>query len=274
MLRTGILRLRVGDTPLACILQGFAHKIFPPSNQEQKFLIPLHQRIIVPPSHIDMWRIASGGYEREVTALCLNLIKPGMNVVDAGANLGYYTLITSALIKHGEVHAFEPQPFLYSYLCRNVVLNGCHNVVVNQTAIADNDGTAVLYGDPKGGASSLFQHPRGVQQIEVPTISLDSYFSNAGWPRVDFIKMDIEGAEVRALSGMRELVRRNPQVKLTVEFGSWAHDELLRAILDCGFNRISVIEREMKEITDQKGYEIIRRWAQEQPLNLLCEQIE
>jgi predicted methyltransferase len=77
-------------------------------------------------------------HEESTTNLFRNIVKEGDVVVDLGANVGYFTLLTAKLVgRKGKVYAFEPEPRNYGYLLKNIQLNGYEHVVASQKAVAD-----------------------------------------------------------------------------------------------------------------------------------------
>jgi len=166
-------------------------------------------------------RLLNGNYEPEVTELIRATLRSGMGVVDAGANVGYYTLIASRLIGElGSVYAFEPDSVAYRYLEGNVSRNQLTNVLAVRCAVADQSGV-LPFTSPildRGALASTSSRTLPTQIVEVTR--LDDFFANRAWPRVDVVKLDVEGAEWAALVGMTELSARNPGLKLIMEFNS------------------------------------------------------
>jgi FkbM family methyltransferase len=114
-----------------------------------------------------------------------------MVAFDIGANAGYYTLALSRLVGDaGHVYAFEPVARSVNYLQRHIELNKLRNVTVAQLAISSGHGL-LSFDDFRISKDNSYL---------VPSSSLDEFIS-AGYPRPDFIKMDIEGAEKMALDG-------------------------------------------------------------------------
>lgn len=163
-----------------------------------------------------------GPHEPGTTRLFRELLKPGMTVVDVGAHVGYYTLLAARQVGEvGRVYAFEPHPDNYNMLVRNVENNGYANVFAIRKAIDSELGCRVLFlGHGTSLTHSLYADKSlRADSIRVETTTLDAYFVQEGWPRIDLVKMDIEGAEPAALRGMKELIAHSPRVKLIVEFG-------------------------------------------------------
>jgi FkbM family methyltransferase len=149
------------------------------------------------------------GYERATTQLLGDLLPSKSCVFDVGANVGYYSLLAAATARGGEVHAFEPWPPAFRWLSRNAALNGFPNLHLNQVALSDVDGEAQLFlpADRAWSNASLrggFVEQRG--SLPVPAVRLDSYCKRRGVKRMDLIKLDVEGGELRVLKGLGELL--------------------------------------------------------------------
>lgn len=231
-------------------LVKFAAWLIPAPRTEVLVRLPAGISVNVPPGFPAARSYSSGLYEPEITRLVQTTAKPGMTLVDAGANVGYYTLIAARLVGvTGRIYAFEPDPLNYSYLVRNVEANGCSGVITVPKALSSTTGRTKFIRDARGAEGFVTSAGDVQYTLEVPTVTLDDFFSAEGWPGVDIMKMDIEGSEKSALEGMPELSRRNPQLRLILELntpaivrsGNTVHDvtELLRAL---GFLTAYVIE--------------------------------
>ena len=222
--------------------------------------------------YIDM---INGTYEPVITQLFEKLIKPGMTVVDVGAHIGYFTLLAAQQTgSEGKVYAFEPDPTNYSVLTGNISNNGYGSVVPVPKAVCDAPGTASFFLHMDTVAHSLYPTTlgRGKSTISVETTSLDNFFEQEGWPPVNLIKMDIEGAEAAALEGMKKLIERNETVYLVLEFipqiqqnaGIDPH-ELLGKLRELGFT-IQVVTEDGLQPLDDKACEDLNLHAE-----LFCE---
>ena len=163
--------------------------------------------------------ILSGGWEKLTTEMFKKVVKEGDVVLDLGANIGYYTLLAARLVgKTGKVYAFEPEPTNYSLLCKNVELNDYQHVAAMQKAVSDTSGTVKLYVDKEDtGAHSIYQPEEEKDFVEVESVTLDGFFKDKDH-RINVIKMDVEGAEMAAFTGMAGLIRENQNLKMFVEF--------------------------------------------------------
>jgi FkbM family methyltransferase len=147
------------------------------------------------------------------------LVRPGMAALDLGANLGYYSRLLGDLVgPTGAVYAFEPDPENLEVLRHNLRATRYAHVRVAPYAATDRAGTATLHISPGHSAHSLFAgftETHGT--VEVRTIALDPYLAEQGVDRLDFVKMDVEGSEPRALDGLRETIARSPDLVLLGE---------------------------------------------------------
>lgn len=155
--------------------------------------------------------------EPELTAEFIKRVGPGMTVLDLGANLGYYTILAGRLVGgSGQVLAFEPELENISLLLRNIRANRLANIMVYPYAVATSIGYSELRLGSTSGTHSIAVSPEGSKiQRRIVTIGLDEFLDPSIHP--DVIKMDIEGAEVLALKGMRRVLAGERLKTLFVE---------------------------------------------------------
>lgn len=184
-----------------------------------------------------------GIYEPCETKFFQNEIKRGHIVVDIGANIGYYTLLFAKQVgADGRVFAFEPEAQNFSLLGKNVEMNAYTNVSLVNKAVSHNTGKLRLFvSEDNEAAHSVSDSHDAKDFAEVDCVRLDDYFTNFN-REVNFVKMDIEGAEYYAVKGMTSLLQSNPNIVLVTEF--WpkgllhAHAEpraYLELLLNMGF---------------------------------------
>jgi FkbM family methyltransferase len=165
-----------------------------------------------------------GSWEQEETALLLRILKPGDIFVDAGANVGYYTVIGSRLVgEKGKVYAFEPDPANFAVLQKNVQLNGLTNVVLEQKALSNRKGTLKLFiADANKGDHRIYQ-PEGEARpsVDVETVRLDEYFKDHK-RGIDVLKTDTQGAEGVILEGTTGLLEGQSE-RPTIFMEFWPH---------------------------------------------------
>ena len=183
----------------------------------------------------------NGFWEAWVTLALARLLQPGWHCVDVGANVGYFTLLMTDMVgPEGAVLAVEPNPRLARWLALSVEINGFGGRVrIERCAAANRDGgSAVLVVDQAnpGMGTICARSDAGGERLEVPTATLDTL--TAGWPRIDLVKIDAEGAEPAIWQGMHEIVTRNPNVRVLLEFTPSRYEDakgFLRDIETKGF---------------------------------------
>jgi FkbM family methyltransferase len=198
-------------------------------------------------------------------------IEPGMVILDIGANVGFYSLLFAQKVgPQGKVYAFEPDPLSRQILEDRRRAAGATNLQVAPIALGEHEGKVILYCNPTNRADNRIhdslQAP-GVEAIEVRMTPLDTFRSQNGIDRIDALKMDVQGAEVAVLRGMRQIMRETPPRWMFLEFepellrGAGSSPEELWALLDeYGYEAFSVGEDgQAAPVTDRD--ELARRYA-------------
>jgi FkbM family methyltransferase len=158
------------------------------------------------------------GWRDEAAEAIELLTEPGWVVVDGGANIGAFSLVAAAACAPGggRVHAVECAPETLRILRRSLDANPALPVTVHEVALADEQGELEFTVFEGGSGLASFAPEQAGQAIRVPTTTLD--ILTAGMPRVDLVKLDVEGAELRALSGAaRLLTEQRPMVVIELE---------------------------------------------------------
>jgi len=182
---------------------------------------------IYPRDVIGRYVYIDGMFERDCWNFVKRLLRPGMIVFDLGANFGQYTLLAAQSVsEHGHVHSFEPSERIFHELEFNVGLNGLSKrCTLNRLAVSDTAGTAKLSRYEEGAEvyGSIGAHRRSEANVvgyeDVRTVRLDDYAEENGIDHVDFVKIDIEGAELPALKGAERLFSRKDAPLILLEMG-------------------------------------------------------
>jgi FkbM family methyltransferase len=148
--------------------------------------------------------------ERYEAKMIRRLLDKGEIFWDIGANIGYFSLLAAATLQHtGQVIAFEPGQVAYARLLDNIALNPFSNITTFNLAVTDREGEAALYlaAETADGCASLYgAGPEVTAQESCRTVSLDGFAQSHALPGPDFIKIDVEGAELFVLRGAREML--------------------------------------------------------------------
>lgn len=190
-------------------------------NIDRPMLVNNHKMFLATSGSYPPTAMILGRYEEETTRLFKEVINAGACVVDVGAHVGYYTLLAAKRAgPAGKVFAFEPDPANYSLLEKNISLNDYHNVVAMNEAVSNHEGISTLFRTSlDNGRHSTYNHGLpGNENIETKSTTMDAFLGQQGWPRVDLVKIDVEGAERDVLEGMGQLLQRTDPLKLIMEF--------------------------------------------------------
>ena len=172
-----------------------------------------------------------GVYEYEKQQLITRVVQPNTVFYDVGANVGFYTLLGSRLVGAGKVFAFEPLAKNLEYLNRHLALNHIQNVEVLDVAVSGENGSARFEVEATGSMGHLSHGGT----VKVQTATLDSLLEQGRILPPNYIKMDIEGAELAALRGAQRCIRQyRPQIFLATH-GHEIHSQCCRLLESWGF---------------------------------------
>ncbi len=153
---------------------------------------------------VEHFRVIEHGGETEYLAAMLAHLRPDDVLFDVGANVGLVALHAAKICR---TVAFEPDPSFKKRLEINSGLNADRRFDIEPIAISDSDGKVDLFTDGADGNSPSLVHQRGESGcVSVPARSLDSLVAEGRLPRPTVVKMDIEGAEILALRGGRNVL--------------------------------------------------------------------
>ena len=216
--------------------------------------------------------------DKALLSLFKEMVRPGMTVLDIGAHIGYHTLLAARLVgEEGRVFAFEPAPDTYALLRQNIALNGYQNIIPVPKAVSNQSGQVRLFlNEYNSGRHNLYDHYRQKgNYVEVESVTLDEFFAGQDIS-VDFIKMDIEGAEMAALQGMEKLIRSNKNLKLITEFNpgflrsaGYSPEEFLGKLTEYGFKLYNINSKE-ERIEPCELTSLLRGDNARGTVNLLC----
>ncbi len=187
-----------------------------------------------------------GVHETNSTAEVKRLIKPGMKILEAGANIGYYALLETKLAgPSGHLYAIEPSPQNFEMLKKNLELNGIRNADLYQAAFGEKRSKVKFYVYDRSNLSSFIKRDEmGMEytEVEVDMMTLDDFIK---FKKVDFIRMDVEGYELEILKGAKNILSSSEKPEL---FFIEVHSELL--------HKKGSSAREIVEMLGGYGYEV------------------
>ena len=204
-------------------------------------------------------------HEGNVINLMIEKINTSRCFVDVGANLGYYTILASKLMPDGIVYAFEMDEYNYNLLNKNLNINRCKNINIYHAAVTDSSGVInyknnLRRPNPTIGLSTDSSKNKFGRLKSVQAVSLDDFFKEKKFiPEV--IKIDVEGAEMKVLKGMQNILENNNvqlfleihPIGLKVKFQS-STNEVISNLIDKGYSifEIKNMRRNFKHIRLKK----------------------
>ena len=188
---------------------------------------------LVKPSFFEFGLSVLGRSSSQVS-IFLRSVKPGAIVFDVGANIGEFTILLShAVGPNGKIHAFEPVPQTFERLTRNVKKSSINNrVILNNCALSDHLGYATIHMPASDETeASLTDHSyaswssKSVVSFDCKLETLDNYSVMHNIEKIDFVKIDVEGAEMLVLRGMKKILsNKSPPVLMLEAFPPWMKD--------------------------------------------------
>ena len=138
-------------------------------------------------------------------------LKKGDNVIDAGAYPGDFAMYAAKIIENGKVMAFEPDRVNYEKMLANIRLNKIENIIPIEKALYSREGV-IGFLDRHTENSSI--NKNGETKVKITT--LDKELKRLKMKKIDFIKIDVEGAEFEAIKGCRKTIKNNPLLELAI----------------------------------------------------------
>jgi FkbM family methyltransferase len=151
-------------------------------------------------------------------------VNEGDVAFDLGANIGYVTMhLANYVGSSGKVYAVEPSPRNYQILCKSIKANNFEQIIeADQLAVSSSSGHRDLNISDESNLNSFVKTKYTKDTIKVKTTSIDDFFLSKRFP--NFIKMDIEGAEVDALAGIDKILENNSRMKILMEIHPMYYD--------------------------------------------------
>jgi FkbM family methyltransferase len=194
-----------------------------------------------------------GTYELDKQLAMQKLVRPGMTVYDVGANRGFYALFFSQLVgPGGRVYALEPLPSQADALLAHVRMNNIANAWIVEAAAGDKTGMSGFTFDR--GATENALAAENQTRLMVATIRLD----DAGLPPADFIKIDVEGAELAVLHGAARMLGERRPILFVALDGKTTRRECLNLLDRLGYNSFTLDGRAVSGIEPDEIYAMAR----------------
>lgn len=196
-----------------------------------------------------------GHYEREESAMMMRLVRDTDTILDIGANVGWYSINFAKRHPRARIHAFEPIPQTFRQLEGNIQMNGCENVRAANVGLSNREDTLKFfyYATGSGNASSAnLANDPSTLELSCAVTTLDSHCRKSNIS-VDFIKCDVEGAELFVFQGGRETIGRDKPVIFAEMLRKWSAkfnyhpNEILKLLFDLGYRCFTVHGTKLRE---------------------------
>lgn len=164
-------------------------------------------------------------FEKEDSQMIFKFVNPESHVIDIGANLGWYSLHIGSMLKSGTIHSFEPLPETYKKLQQNIKLNGLTNINTNQVALSEKKQTLTFFFDPLQSGSSSSRNiteSETIVKMELDSITFDEYAETKALSAIDFIKCDVEGAELFVFQGAQKSLEKYKPIVFAEILRKWS----------------------------------------------------
>tara|TARA_Y100000389_G_scaffold143669_1_gene141972 strand:+ start:13237 stop:14154 length:918 start_codon:yes stop_codon:yes gene_type:complete len=231
--------------------------------------------------------ITNNTYEPEVIKEIKSTLYNESTFIDGGANIGFFSLIASKIVgPNGTVIAFEPTPSTFSYLKKNININNINNIIISDKGLSSSEKQLpFLLSDNNPEANSIiskdhesFQNDD--QVIKISTTTIDKFCIENNIKKIALIKLDIEGQELEAIKGAKEILSINKNVKIIfelniafrkngIEFAKEIFTELNRLNF-FNFETLLNPRISIKNLDNSKDLELIKKITNRHNLNILA----
>jgi FkbM family methyltransferase len=196
-----------------------------------------------------------GDYEKQDTEMILNLINEGDTILDIGANIGWFAINIAKQKKNLQIRAYEPIPKTYKYLINNIKMNAISGITAFNFGFSDVKKDLKFYFNPElTGNTSLenLTQSNKIEEIKCSVKRIDDVIKNN--QRVDFIKCDVEGAELFVLKGGIQTIKTSRPIifaellrKWTAKF-NYNPNDVITLLKDLGYKCYTAYQNHLKEI--------------------------
>ncbi len=254
------------------VVRGSIHTLFRlmhSAGKPAKYRLPDGMHIeLYPEGEIAEFLMVQEFFEKTELALVSAYLKPGMTMVDVGANIGLYSILAQKIVgQSGCVWSFEPSLESCRRLDRNLRLNGCQQVKTFQFALGDQSKqTLLLKTDPGFGdayrylATTADLNTAGAEAEPVPVVTLDDWAQINNIGPLSFLKIDIEGGEYRMLLGARGVLQSSPNLVVLFESDpEWCaragckQEDSFRICYDLGFGLYAWHQKSRRWLTSERS---------------------
>ena len=166
-----------------------------------------------------------GNYEEDFLSMMFKLIKPNFTIFDIGASIGWYTLNIAKFFPSARIFSFEPIPAIFENLKTNLALNGFKNVEIYNFGFSDCEKEQIFYVNPEESVSASLRdisESANVREVMCFVKRLDDFVEEHNVKNLDFIKCDVEGAELLVFKGGLKAIKQYQPIIFAEMLRKWA----------------------------------------------------
>jgi FkbM family methyltransferase len=191
---------------------------------------------------VPFWMLATNDYDKTEIGIVLRLLNDGDIFFDIGANIGLYSLLVAKQKPDCKILSFEPMPVTFANLKSNIALNNLDNIQAFPIALwKENEQLKFHFTKSSTPSSSVAKLYDDAEEIIVDGVKLDDFFARNYFDKIDLMKIDVEGAELMALQGAKEMLKRFSPIVFAELFRGWSeklgynHNQTLSYMKQLGY---------------------------------------
>jgi FkbM family methyltransferase len=194
-------------------------KVIVTSRDQVKMICPKGDHRVAPIESLNFL-----DYETMESAMIMRLVEPADCVIDIGANMGWYSINIAKKYPDSKIYAFEPIPKTYHYLAENISLNNIQNIEACPFGLSNEKNDLTFYFYPEGGVNASIANVSEREDVELINCHVEKLddFVDQKKIKIDFIKCDVEGAELFAFKGGIESIKRDKPIVFTEMLRKWS----------------------------------------------------
>jgi len=206
----------------------------------------------IPPMEI----LNFGQYEERYDAVLRQLIRPHYTFLDIGANIGWYTVSFAQMSPHSRIFSFEPVPQTFQALTTNVQLNELTNVQAYNFGLSNQNENIVFYVNPEesiiNSLRNISESP-AIRELSCRVRRMDDVVDELKIKQIDFIKCDVEGAELFVFQGGLNTLRQHLPIVFAEMLRKWSArfgyhpNEMIQMFAEMGYRCFKVKGKKLEE---------------------------
>ena len=228
------------------------------SDKKAKFIVDIADKRSTPLESFNF-----DAYEYYDSKMLFNLSKECNTVFDIGANLGWYSIFLAIIDNQKQIYSFEPIPETFSAFKRNIEINKVENITTINLALSNEEKEIEMFYTPSLTGASSFKNlqENATHTRSIKTRTLDDFTQDSKIESIDFVKCDVEGAELLVIEGGMKSIEKHKPILFLEMLRKWADkfgyhpNEIIRKLSSLNYRCFKVVETnlvEIIEITDRE----------------------